>query len=109
MRRGWQIAGDTTRLEEVFVISRFSAMLIATVLEWVFWTFRLGESPLPRMTVRHACMTRWFCIDKAKKRLGYAPLISLDDALVRGVEDCMRRRREGELSAGSGEGKAKEA
>ena len=92
MRRVWQIAGDKTPPNEVVAIPRFSAMMIAAMLEWIFWVFRLGDPPLTRTVVRLACMTRWFCIDKAKKRLAYEPLVSLDDALVSGVEDYIRRR-----------------
>ena len=91
-RRVWQIAGDKTRPDEIVTIPRFPAMVIATMLEWVWWAIGLGEPPLSRTKVRLSCMTRYFCIDKAKKRLGYAPLISLDDALTRGVNDCKRRR-----------------
>lgn len=91
-RRVWQIAGDKTQPHEIISIARFPAMLIAAVLEWVFWAVGLGEPPLSRTKVRLSCMTRYFCIDKAKKRLGYAPLISLDDALIRGVEDCVQRQ-----------------
>jgi sterol-4alpha-carboxylate 3-dehydrogenase (decarboxylating) len=90
-RRVWQIAGDKTRPDEIVTIPRFPAMVIATTLEWVWWAIGLGEPPLSRTKVRLSCMTRYFRIDKAKKRLGYAPLISLDDALTRGVEDCKRR------------------
>ena len=53
-------------------------------------------------------MTRWFCSDKAKKRLGYEPLVSLDDALVLGVEDYIRRRKD-QRSVSDEESKAKEA
>ncbi|GAB7328974.1 hypothetical protein MBLNU13_g00838t3 [Cladosporium sp. NU13] len=107
MRSVWQIAGDTTRPEEVFAIPRFVAMIMAAVIEWVFWGFRLGDPPLTRTVVRLACMTRWFCIDKAKKRLGYEPLVSLDDALALGVEDYIRRREESRGVVGQ-EGKSKE-
>lgn len=105
MRRVWQIAGDKTQPHEITTIPRCWAMVLAAVVEWVFWFFILGDPPLTRTVVRLACMTRWFCIDKAKKRLGYEPLVSLDDALVLGVEDCLRRRRE----VVGLEGRAKEA
>lgn len=94
-RRVWQIAGDKTRPDEIITIPRFPAMVIATILEWAFWAIGLGEPPLSRTKVRLSCMTRYFCIDKAKKRLGYAPLISLDEALVRGVTDCKMRHVSG--------------
>lgn len=63
--------------------------------------FRLGDPPLTRTAARLARMMRWFCIDKAKKRFGYQPLIPLDGALVLDVKDYVRRRN-GERG-GSGE------
>ncbi|KAM0722111.1 hypothetical protein Q7P37_001552 [Cladosporium fusiforme] len=91
-RRIWQLAGDKTRPDEITKLPRFPAMVIAMLLEWMFWALRLGEPPLSRTKVRLSCMTRYFCIDKAKTRLGYSPLVSLDDALEIGVKDCLERR-----------------
>jgi sterol-4alpha-carboxylate 3-dehydrogenase (decarboxylating) len=108
MQRVWQIAGDKTHPNEITAIPRFWAMVLAAVVEWVFWIFRLGDPPLTRTVVRLACMTRWFCIDKAKKRLGYETLVSLDEALVAGVEDCIRRREDAKRVLEK-EGKVKEA
>ncbi|GIJ82260.1 erg26, C-3 sterol dehydrogenase [Aspergillus pseudoviridinutans] len=88
----WGFAGDTTRPEQVWVISRTWALLLAGLLEWIFWALRLGQAPLTRTKVRLSCMTRYFCIDKAKKRLGYKPLVGLEDGLRTAVEDCVRRR-----------------
>jgi sterol-4alpha-carboxylate 3-dehydrogenase (decarboxylating) len=88
----WQYAGDTTRPEQVWVISRTWALLLAGLLEWIFWALGLGGAPLTRTKVRLSCMTRYFCIDKAKKRLGYQPLVGLEDGLRIAVEDCLRRR-----------------
>jgi sterol-4alpha-carboxylate 3-dehydrogenase (decarboxylating) len=88
----WGYAGDTTRPEQVWVITKTWALLLAGLLEWTFWALRLGEPPLTRTKVRLSCMTRHFCIDKAKKRLGYAPLVGLEEGLKQAVEDCVRRR-----------------
>ncbi|EAW20260.1 C-3 sterol dehydrogenase/C-4 decarboxylase family protein [Aspergillus fischeri NRRL 181] len=88
----WGYAGDTTRPEQVWVISRTWALLLAGLLEWIFWALCLGQAPLTRTKVRLSCMTRYFCIDKAKKRLGYKPLVGLEDRLRTAVEDCLRRR-----------------
>jgi sterol-4alpha-carboxylate 3-dehydrogenase (decarboxylating) len=108
MRQVWRIAGDETRPEEVFAMPRGVGLVLAAVIEWVFWGFGLGDPPLTRTVVRLACLTRWFCIDKAKKRLGYVPLVSLDDSMVLGVEDYIRRRNE-ERSVSGEESKSKEA
>ena len=91
-RRVWQLAGDKSRPDEIITIPRLPAMVIATLLEWTLWAVELGEPPLSRTKVPLSCMTRCFCIEMAKKRLGYAPVISLDDALTHGVRDCIRRR-----------------
>jgi sterol-4alpha-carboxylate 3-dehydrogenase (decarboxylating) len=108
MQRVWQIAGDKTQPNEITAIPRFWAMVLAAVVEWVFWILRLGDPPLTRTVVRLACMTRWFCIDKAKKGLGYEALVSLDGALVAGVEDCIRRREDAKRVLEK-EGKVKKA
>ncbi|KAB8214282.1 hypothetical protein BDV33DRAFT_228416 [Aspergillus novoparasiticus] len=89
----WRYAGDTTRPDQVWVITRPWALLLAGVLEWVFWALGLGEPPLTRTKVRLSCMTRYFSIDKAKKRLGYKPLVGLEDGLRQAVEDCVLRRK----------------
>ncbi|KAF2126703.1 C-3 sterol dehydrogenase/C-4 decarboxylase family protein [Dothidotthia symphoricarpi CBS 119687] len=88
----WGYAGDKTQPGQVWVITRTWALLLAGVVEWVFWGLRMGEPPLTRTKVRLSCMTRCFCVDKAKKRLGYRPLVGLEEGLKQAVEDCVRRR-----------------
>lgn len=89
----WGYAGDVTRSDQVWVIKKSWALLLAGLLEWTFWAFRLGESPLTRTKVRLSCMTRYFCIDKAKRRLGYKPIVKLREGLRQAVEDCVSRRK----------------
>ncbi|KAF2719032.1 C-3 sterol dehydrogenase/C-4 decarboxylase family protein [Polychaeton citri CBS 116435] len=92
VRTVWRYAGDQTRPDQIWTIQRPTALMIAGALEWVFWALRLGDPPLTRLKVRLSCMTRRFCIDKAKERLGYKPLVRLDEGLRVGVEDCLKRR-----------------
>ncbi|SMQ45137.1 unnamed protein product [Zymoseptoria tritici ST99CH_3D7] len=84
-------AGDQTKAEGIWRIPRTWAMVIAGMLEWTFWALRLGDPPLSRQKVRLSCMTRWYSIAKAKRRLGYRPLVELREGLRRGVEDCVGR------------------
>lgn len=109
--RGWfgGMRGTRREPEQVWVISRTWALLLAGLLEWVFWALGLGEAPLTRTKVRLSCMTRYLCIDKAKKRLGYKPLVGPEDGLRTAVEDCVRRRMAAQskpLHAGKGKEKA---
>jgi sterol-4alpha-carboxylate 3-dehydrogenase (decarboxylating) len=90
----WGYAGDTTRPDQVWVIKRSWALLLAGMLEWVFWAFG-REAPLTRIKVRLSCMTRYFCVDKAKRRLGYKPIVGLKDGLKRAVDDCASQRNTG--------------
>lgn len=53
--------------------------------EFVGWL--LGKEPgFTRFKVKFSCWNRYFCIDKAKKMLGYKPLWDLQEGLVRGVK-----------------------
>ncbi|GAB7356193.1 hypothetical protein MBLNU459_g6778t2 [Dothideomycetes sp. NU459] len=90
-RSAWKYAGDTTAKNQIWTISKDFGLFLASVFEMICWIFRLGVPNLTRQKVRYTCMTRYYNIDKAKKRLGYRPLVPIDDALKAGVADCIRR------------------
>ncbi|KAF2226638.1 3-beta hydroxysteroid dehydrogenase/isomerase family-domain-containing protein [Elsinoe ampelina] len=90
-RMVWGAAGSTTDPKKVWVLNRDLAMFIATLLEWIYWILRKGTPNLDRQRVRYTCMTRYFDITKAKSRLGYSPIISIDEGIKRGVADVIRR------------------
>ncbi|GAM84177.1 hypothetical protein ANO11243_021700 [Dothideomycetidae sp. 11243] len=90
-RMCWTAAGDTTRPSDIWVLPKDFGLFIATLFEWIFWLFRLGKPNLTRQQVRYSCMTRYFNISKAKVRLGYRPIVRLDDGVKRGVADVIRR------------------
>ena len=86
-RMVWAIAGDKTEPGQVWVIGKDSGMVIATIMEWVYWAVTLGGVPnLTRFKVKFSCMTRYFSIDKAAKRLGYLPIYGLEEAVDRTVK-----------------------
>ncbi|CAK4034142.1 C-3 sterol dehydrogenase C-4 decarboxylase family [Lecanosticta acicola] len=90
-RLAWKYAGDKTQPQEIWIISRTWAMVIAGLLEWICWLLRLGDPPLTRQKVRLSCMTRYYSVEKAKHRLGYRPLIGVREGLRRGIENCLKR------------------
>ena len=69
---------------------------LAGLLENVFWV--LGKkSMLERKQVRYACMTRYYDCAKAKRRLGYRPLVGLQEGIERSVRWFMEKeKKEGE-------------
>ena len=90
-RMCWAAAGDKTVPSQVWVLSKEFGLLIATIMEWVFWLFKLGKPNLTRQQVQYSCMTRYYNIDKAKRRLGYRSVVGLDEGLRRGVKDALYR------------------
>ncbi|OTA37903.1 hypothetical protein BTJ68_02456 [Hortaea werneckii EXF-2000] len=90
-RMCWAAAGDRTRPEQVWQLSKDVGLLIATLMEWIFWLFRLGQPNLTRQQVKYTCMTRFYSIDKAKRRLGYRPVVGLQEGIKKGVHDALYR------------------
>lgn len=90
-RRCWAEAGDTTDPKHVWALSKDLGLMIAVLMEWIFFLFQMGNPNLTRQRVQYTCMTRYFNIDKAKVRLGYAPVVSMDDGVRRGVKDALYR------------------
>jgi sterol-4alpha-carboxylate 3-dehydrogenase (decarboxylating) len=83
-RAVWHAGGDTLPLKGVWHLSEDVAWLIGGVLEWTFWV--MGKTPnLTRQQVRYSTMNKYHSIEKAKKRLGYEPIVDLDEGVKRGV------------------------
>ncbi|KAI5209050.1 hypothetical protein E4T39_01069 [Aureobasidium subglaciale] len=90
-RTAWRNLGDTTRPNQIWTINKDFGLFIATLFEWIFWIFQLGVPNLTRQKVKFSCMTRYYSIEKAKRRLGYRPVVGVTEGLKRGVADCVRR------------------
>ncbi len=85
-RMVWKAAGDTTTPEQVWVIDKGVGLQLATIVEWLFWLAG-GRTPnLTRQKVQYSCMTRFYCVDKAKKLLGYGPKWGMEEAILRTVK-----------------------
>ncbi|THW10003.1 hypothetical protein D6C98_08592 [Aureobasidium pullulans] len=90
-RTAWRNLGDTTAPNQIWTINKDFGLFIATLFEWIFWIFQLGVPNLTRQKVKFSCMTRYYSIEKAKRRLGYRPVVGVTEGLKRGVADCVRR------------------
>ena len=100
-RRAWQARNLPEDKEfdmaRVWVLGTTMAMVIATLLELIMGIF--GRSPnFTRVAVKNSAMTRYFNIEKARRRLGYQPIWSLDEGITKGVAECMARIRREEES-----------
>lgn len=91
-RAVWKAAGDTMTLDRVWHLSGDFAMGIGAVLETLFWV--VGKTPnLTRAQVRYSTMNKYHNIDKARKRLGYAPVVELGEGIRRGVGYILEQER----------------
>jgi nucleoside-diphosphate-sugar epimerase len=58
------------------------AYLLASILEFIYSTFKINSRPLiTRYIVDHLKGDFHFCIDKAKRELGYHPRVTTDEAI----------------------------
>ncbi|KAK7745315.1 erg26, C-3 sterol dehydrogenase [Cytospora paraplurivora] len=81
----WNAAGSPHGKEHVWVIPRGVGIALGFLSEVFFGI--IGKPPtFSRQRCIYSCMTRYFCIDKAKRRLGYKPLVSLEEGLRRSVK-----------------------
>ena len=81
----WKVAGDETTPEQTWKIEKGLGLQLATIIEWLFW-FAGGRTPnLTRQKVNYSCMTRYYCVDKARKLFGYEPKWGLEEAALRSV------------------------
>ncbi|RDW84323.1 hypothetical protein BP6252_01913 [Coleophoma cylindrospora] len=81
----WKAAGDTRGTEHVWVISKDMGLIIGGAMEWINWA--IGRTPkLTIKQVKYSCMTRYYSIDKAKKRLGYSPIVPLEEGIRSAVQ-----------------------
>lgn len=94
----WATAGDTTEPSQVWVINKEIGLVIASLIEWIFWLMRRKPN-LTRKLVNYSSMTRYYNIDKAKRLLGYQPLIGVEEAIARTVKSFSDHNAHGEASA----------
>lgn len=91
-RAVWHEAGDRLPMNKVWHMGADTMWFIGTILEWAFWM--LGKTPnLTRAQVRYSTMSKYHSINKAQTRLGYQPLVSLDEGIKRGVQYILAQQK----------------
>ena len=84
-RSVWRAGGDRTDVEKVWVIGGGVGLMLADLVEWGFWLAGGRVPNLTRQKVKYSIMTRYYCIDKARVRLRYAPKWGMEEAVRRTV------------------------
>jgi len=91
-RMAWKAAGSEKGTEHVWVISKDLGVALAGVMEWVYWVFG-AKSTLTKLGVKLSSIQRYYNISKARTRLGYKPVLSLQEGIERGVAWTLNERK----------------
>lgn len=85
-RMVWSTAGDKTEPSQVWTIEKDFGLMVASMIEWIFWLAGGWTPNLTRKKVVYSCMTRFYNIDKARRILGYKPLVGIEEGVVKTVK-----------------------
>jgi sterol-4alpha-carboxylate 3-dehydrogenase (decarboxylating) len=93
------LADKVVEPHQVLAMPEGFLSIVGAIAETILKLF--GKTPrLTRRAVRYSCMTRFYSCEKAKHRLGYRPIVPLDEGLARAVGYCIENNR---LTAGKKE------
>ncbi|GES64986.1 NAD(P)-binding protein [Aspergillus terreus] len=91
-RAAWALTGKVVEPHQVWQLPEGLLGTIGGVLETVMGIF--GKTPrLTQRMVQYSCMTRYYSSEKAKYRLGYDPIVPVDEGLARAVGYVVERER----------------
>lgn len=92
MRKCYAAAGYPIAKEEIKIIPFWVVQTIASVGEWMYWIFTLGtRAPaLRRKNIDHLDAGCLWNIEKARKLLGYEPVVEQDEAVRRTMDWGMK-------------------
>ncbi|CAF9932604.1 MAG: hypothetical protein GOMPHAMPRED_006618 [Gomphillus americanus] len=89
VRLVWKLAGVDVREEEVKTVPAAPMIIMAAILEWIYWIFTFGQrtpEQFRRRLFEYMSCNRTFSIEKAKERLGYVPVDNRIEGIRAGVE-----------------------
>ncbi|OAX79853.1 hypothetical protein ACJ72_05822, partial [Emergomyces africanus] len=91
-RSVWALMGKVVEPEKAIVLPEGALTVIGGLLELAFGLF--GKKPrMSRKEVRFSCMTRYYSCKKAMERLGYVPVVPLEEGVVRSVGTVLEREQ----------------
>ncbi|KAJ8061010.1 hypothetical protein OCU04_010088 [Sclerotinia nivalis] len=89
-------AGHPVKKENIWIVPASVYYVCAVIAEWAVWLFSFGrkEPMINRRMVKYLTLTRTFDVSKAKQRLGYRPLVSMQEGIQRAVDFYVARHPE---------------
>jgi sterol-4alpha-carboxylate 3-dehydrogenase (decarboxylating) len=98
-RMFWRAAGSELGTEHVWIINKAIGMPLAGLVEFI--CLLLGkQTKFTKKAFKFSCMTRYYNIGKAKSRLGYKPLVSLQEGVERATKWYIEERTKAQEKKG---------
>jgi len=98
-RTVWRHAGADDGNDSIWILPRGLGMVLASLSEAACALVRRSPT-LTRQRIVYSCMTRYYDISKARRRLGYKPLVELEEGIKRGVQWSFAQEKAGLLKRG---------
>lgn len=78
----WALTDRVVLPAQIIALPESALTVVGAAMEKVYALF--GKKPrLTRREVRYSCMTRYYSCEKAKTRLAYVPIVSVDEGVRR--------------------------
>jgi sterol-4alpha-carboxylate 3-dehydrogenase (decarboxylating) len=91
-RYAWACYGRVVDTSQVWTMGKDLSYVVGALAE-LSNKITGRKAKLNRQTVKYACMTRTYSCEKAKQRLGYRPLVSMEEGWKRGVSSFVWNER----------------
>ena len=91
-RYAWALYGRVVDTSQVWAMGKDLAYAVGALAE-LSNKITGRKAKMNRQTVKYACMTRTYSCEKLKQRLGYRPVLSLEEGWKRGVRSFVWNER----------------
>lgn len=88
----WNAAGSKKGTEHVWEMPREVGIVLGLLSEIAFGIIRKPPT-FNRQRIVYSCMTRYYDISKARRRLGYKPLVTLSEGVRRAVNWTLEQKK----------------
>ncbi|KAI1437533.1 C-3 sterol dehydrogenase/C-4-like protein [Xylaria sp. CBS 124048] len=92
MRSIWREAGSQRGTDHAWIMSRDVGIILGYLSE-TFAALLRRQPTLTRQRIIYSTMTRYYNISKARNRLGYEPIVSLNDGVKRTVKWTLEQEK----------------
>lgn len=90
----YRAAGNREGLDKIWVLPRDVGIAMGWCSETAAWLLRKPVPTFNRQRMVFSTMTRYYNISKAKRLLGYAPIVTLEEGIRRGVQYILDQEKE---------------